>query len=226
MTTLFEVRQDSLLSLGDGNTPAVPLARMGLPAAITKWDLFALGGHMFNAKQTTIGTALAGSAPAVGAIVLTAPWFRFTVPTGYTVFPRHLNLSFAAATGTDNEVALCYSETDSFDATSAGAAITPQNWRSDNPAASIVTKCYVGPSATDLVETGLTRVRALYQDVVPAIFAVEVTNQYVIDQWFDDLIPIVGPASVLLYFAGATATPTGYFSMDWAEVETVNVKAS
>jgi hypothetical protein len=29
---------------------------------------------------------------------------------------------------------------------------------------------------------------------------------------------------VLLYFGGVTTTPNGYFSMDWAEVETVNVK--
>ena len=46
MTTLYEVRQDSLLSLGDGNTPAVPMARMGFPANISKWDMFALAGRV------------------------------------------------------------------------------------------------------------------------------------------------------------------------------------
>jgi hypothetical protein len=226
MTTLFETRQNNLLSLGDGNVPANPMLRMGIPAEATAWDLFALMGRMFNAKQTTIGTALAGAAPQVAAIVLTAPWFRFTVPTGYTVFPRHLNVSLQAATGTDNEIALCYSETDSFDATSAGTAITPVNWRSDNPRSSIVTSCYVGPSATDLVETGLTRVRALFQHVIPTAFGSNQTDQYVAEKWFPDMVPIIGPASVLLYLAGATATPTATFSMDWAEIPTVSVKAS
>ena len=48
------------------------------------------------------------------------------------MFPRHLNLSVATAAGTVNEIALVYSQTDSF-TSSTGAAITPLNWRSDNP---------------------------------------------------------------------------------------------
>jgi len=222
MTTLFEVRQNALLSLGDGNTPAVPLARMGLPALLSKWDLFALGGRMFNLKQTTIGTALSGATANGASIVVTVPWVRFTVPTGYTIFPRHLNLSIAAAAGTACEIALGYSQTDSF--TSGGTALTPLNWRSDNPRSTAVTKCYVGPTGGANVEGAMTNPRSLYQDFIPAAFAVQVVNQYVIDKWFNDLIPVVGPASVLLYFGGVTTTPTGYFSMDWAEVETVNVK--
>lgn len=222
MTTLLEVRQNDLLSLGDGNTPPAPLTRMGIPATLSKWDLFALGGRMFNLKQTTIGTALSGATADAASIVVTVPWVRFTVPTGYTVFPHHLNLSVAAATGTVMEIALAYSQTDSF--TSGGTALTPLNWRSDNPRSTSVTKCYVGPSGGANVEAAMTNPRVLYQDIIPAAFAVQVTNQYVIDKWFLDLIPIVGPASVLLFFGGVTTTPTGYFSMDWAEVETVSVK--
>jgi hypothetical protein len=112
--TLFEVRQNSLLTLGDGNTPAVPLARMGFPAVSTKWDMFALAGRMFNLKQTTIGTALSGGTADAAGIVLTVPWVRFTVPTGFTIFPRHLNLSVATAAGTYNEIAFCYTQTDTF----------------------------------------------------------------------------------------------------------------
>jgi hypothetical protein len=223
MTTLFEVRQNNLLSLGDGNVPANPMTRMGIPAEANKWDLFALMGRMFNAKQATIGTAIAGAAPAAGAIVLTAPWFRFTVPTGYTVFLRHLNISLQSAGGTDTEMALCYSETDSF-SSSTGTATTPVNWRSDNPRSSIVTSCYAGPSAADNIEAALTRVRAIYQDVVPATFAANA--QYVVEKWWDDLIPIIGPASVLLFLAAATTTCSATFSMDWAEVPTVSVKAA
>jgi hypothetical protein len=224
MTTLFEVRQTSLLSLGDGNTPANPMLRMGIPAEASKWDLFALGGRMFNVKQTTIGTALSGSTAAAGAIVLTVPWLRFTVPTGYTVFPRHLNLAISAAAGTDNEIALCYSETDSY--TSGGTTLTPLNWRADGPKATIVTSCVIGPSGGVITEGGLTRVRVLFQHVIPTAFGVNQTDQYCLDKWFNDLIPIVGPASVLLFFGGATTTPAGYVSMDWAEVPTVSVKAS
>ena len=39
---------------------------------------------MFNLKQTTIGTALTGATQNAAGIVLTVPWVRFTVPTGYT----------------------------------------------------------------------------------------------------------------------------------------------
>jgi hypothetical protein len=223
MTTLYETRQTALLSLGDGNTPAVPLTRMGIPAASTKWDLFALMGRMYNAKQTTIGTALAAPTQNAAGIILTMPWFRFTVPTGYTVFPRRLNLSVATAAGTVNEIALAYSETDSF-TSSTGAAITPLNWRSDNPRSTSVTNCYVGATGTLNVEAALTRVRVLYQDMIATAFGANQTDQYVLDKRFDDLIPIVGPASVLLYFQGNTTAPSGYFSMDWAEVATVNVK--
>jgi hypothetical protein len=224
MSTPLEVRQTALLSLGDGNTPAIPLTRMGFPAESTKWDMFALMGRMYNLKQTTIGTALAGSTAAGGGIVLTVPWVRFTVPTGYTIFPRHLQLAVAAAAGTINEIAFCYSETDSF-TSSAGVALTPLNWRPDNPRASSVTNVYVGASGTVNTEAALTRVRALYQDCIPSAFTAELVNQYTIDKWWEDLVPIIGPASVLLFMTGTTAM-TGYFSLDWAEVATVNVKAA
>ena len=222
MTTLFETRQTALLSLGDGNTPAVPLTRMGLPVECSKWDLFALMGRMYNLKQTTVGTALAGATADAASIVVTVPWVRFTVPTGTTIFPHHLNLAYATHAGTVSEIALVYSQTDSF--TSGGTALTPLNWRTDNPRDTAVTKCYVGPSGGANVEAAMTNPRTLYQDIVPAAFAANATDQYVVDVWWDDLIPIIGPASVLLFFGGVDTTPTGYFSLDWAEVATVNVK--
>lgn len=223
MTTLYEVRQDSLLSLGDGNTPAVPMARMGFPASISKWDMFALSGRMFNLKQTTIGTALAGATADAASIVLTVPWLRFTVPTGYTVFPRRLNLAYAAMAGTISEIAWIYTNTDSY--TSGGTALTPTNWRTDNPRTTSVTNCVIGPSGGVITEAGLGTVRALYQDAVLAAFAANATDRFSLNVVIEDLVPIVGPASVLLYFGGVTTTPTGYVSMDWAEVATVNVKA-
>lgn len=223
MSTLFEVRQETLTTLGDGNTPPVPMARMGLPAVLSKWDLFALSGRMFNLKQTTIGTALSGGTADAGGIVLTVPWVRFTVPTGYTVFPRHLNLSVVTAAGTINELAFIYTNSNSY--TSGGTALTPQNWRTDAPASSITTNVVVGPSGGVITEAALGTVRALYQDAIPTAFGANQTDQYNVDKWFEDLIPIVGPASVLLYWTGVTTTPSGYFSLDWAEVLTVNVKA-
>ena len=220
MTTLLEVRQDSLLSLGDGNTPPQALLRMGIAPVASKWDLFALQGLMFNLHQTAIGTAEAGSAAAGGGIVLTAPTIRFSVPAGTTVFPRHLNISYATAAGNVNEIAWAY--TDTSPAATGGVAITPLNWRSDAPRGSVVTNCITG-AATPIVEAALTNVRAIYQDIIPLAFAFA-TNyvlQYTIDKWIDTLIPIVGPAVVLLWMSGATAV-TGYYSMDWAEVPTVS----
>jgi len=223
MATLFETRQNSLLSLPDGNTPANPMLRMGLPAVASKWDLLALGGRMFNLKQTTIGTACVAPTQNGAGIVTTMPWVRFGVPTGTTLFFHHLNLSISAAAGTANEIALIYAPTDTF-TSSTGAALVPLNWRNDNPRASAVTNCYIGATAALNVEAAYSSARVLYQDVLSAAFAATYYTQYVVDKWWNTFVPIIGPASVLFFFQGNTTAPQGYFSMDWAEVPTVSVK--
>lgn len=217
----YEVRQSAVTALAEGTVIKSPLLKMGVPVGASKWDYFALMGRMFNIKQTTLGTPLSGGTVDAGGIVLTVPWVRFTVPTGTTVFPRHLNLAASAAAGTINEIALAYTQTDTF-TSSAGVAITPLNWRTDNPRASAVTNCYVGASGTVNTEAALVGVRALYQNAVPTAFGANQTDQLCIDKLFEDLIPIVGPASVLLYFTGAGTTPAGYFSIDWAEIPSVS----
>jgi hypothetical protein len=225
MTTLFEVRQDTLTTLGDGNTPPVPMARMGFPANISKWDMFALAGRMFNVKQAAMGTALTFSAADNAGIVLTAPSFRFTVPTGVTVFPRRVNLALIpGATTEDNEIAIIYTAADSY--TSGGTAQLPLNWRSDQPSATGVTNCY-HCSGSAIVEAALTGVRSLHQRVyeVPAAYATSYNLDVNVTVEWDDLIPIVGPASFLIYVSAKTAALTGYYSVDWAEVLTTNIKA-
>lgn len=216
--TMLEVRQTSFIGASESTVMRAPALKLGIPAGGSKWDLFALGGRMFNLKQTTIGTELSG-ATAAASTVLTVPWVRFTVPTGTTVFPRHLNLSLTALAGTANEIALVYTNTDSY--TSGGTALTPQNWRGDNPRASVVTSCVIGPSGGVITEAALGTVRALYQEGLAAAFTASFL-QHTIDKYFEDLIPIVGPASVLLYLTGNTTTPAGFFSLDWAEVPSVN----
>lgn len=220
MGALFEVRQDSLTSLGDGNTPPAPLARMGIPAMLTKWDLFALAGRMFTLKQTTVGTPLDGSAAAAGGIVLTAPTVRFTVPTGTTVFPRRFNLSYATLAGVDNEIAVIASRTNSY--TSGGTAITPLNVMVEaNAPASSVTNCYHA-AASAIVEAALTDVRALYQACIPLAFAAGESFWNVVQEW-DDLKPIVGPASLLIFISSKTTANTHYVTFEWAEVPSVSV---
>ena len=213
-----EVRQDSLLSLSDGNTPSPALLRMGVLPVASKWDLFALQGLMFNAHQAAIGTAIAGSAADAGGIVLTAPTFRFGVPVGTTVFPRHFNLALATAAGTLNEIVVAYNNALSY--TSGGTACTPANWRTDNPATTAVVNCYVAAGSA-IVEAALTTPRTIYQDIIPLAFADAAdATHYVLDLWWDDLIPIVGPASFLVWVSAATTASTGYFQADWAEVPT------
>jgi hypothetical protein len=211
----FEVRASGIGAYAEGQLVRPPLAKMGLPVSLSKWDHFALMGRMFNVKQTTIGTALSGGTADNGGIVLTVPWVQFTVPDGTTVFPRHLNLALSAAAGTLNEIALVYTATDSY--TSGGTALTPLNWRSSGGVATSVTGCVIGPSGGVITEAALVGVRALYQDILPAAFTASFLS-YRINQYFDDLIPVMGPASVILYLTGATTTPAGYFSLDWAEV--------
>lgn len=217
-----EVRQDNLTALGDGNSVKFPMLRMGMQPVADKWDLFSLSGRMFNLKQTTIGTALSGGTADAGGIVLTVPWVRFTVPSGLTVFPRRLQLALSAAAGTINEIAFVYTDTDTY--TSGGTALTPLNWRTDAVAASRVVKAYVGPSGGVITEAAITNPRALVQDALPTALVNTGTDRFSMDKIFDTLIPVIGPASVLLYMTGATTTPAGYFSIDWAEVPTTAVK--
>ena len=222
MTTVFETRQDSLTSLTDGNTPPQALLRMGIQAQASIWDLFALQGRMFNFKQTTIGTVEVPADANAAGIVLTAPTFRFTVPTGLTVFPRRLNIStLVVATALDNELALVYTDTDTFTSATGSTTLTPLNWRSDAPRASGVENCVVF-AAGDLVEAALTNVRALYQACWPLdmTFGTSYNSDITTLKVFDDLHPIIGPASVILYMAGKTEEQTFYFSMDWAEIPT------
>lgn len=225
MSTLLEVRQQTLTSLGDGNVPPAPMLRMGIPIMATKWDQFALMGRMYNLKQTTIGTALAGSAADNAGIVLTAPTVRLTVPTGKTIFPRRFELAIATLAGVDNEIAVIASETDSY--TSGGTALTPLNWRTDNPRSTSMTNVYHAAGSA-IVEAALTRVRALHQACLPlaAVFATSYDLKYNHTVLWDDLIPIVGPASFLIFLSAKTTANTHYFSLDWAEVDTVNVKES
>lgn len=225
MTTLFETRQDTLTTLGDGNTPPVPMARMGFPAVIDKWDMFALAGRMFNVKEGTIGTAITFSAADNAGIVLTAPSFQLTVPTGVTIFPRRLSLALIpGATSVDNEIALLYTSTDVY--TSGGTAVTPLNWRPDNPRATAVTNVY-HCSGSAITEAALTNVRVLHQGIYTpaAAFATSYNLNINYQVEWDELVPIVGPSSLCLYVSAKTAAVTGYFSLDWAEVATVNVKA-
>jgi hypothetical protein len=221
MTTLFETRQDSLCSLPDGNTPPQALLRMGIMPVANKWDLLALQGRMFTVKQTTIGTALAGSAADNAGIVLTAPTLRFSVPVGTTVFPRRLQVAFATMAGVDNEIAWVYGDTATY--TSGGTAVTPLNYRTDAPRATGVTNCYHAAGSA-IVEAALTNVRAIYQDIVPLAFAFATSYHlmYTIDKWLDSFIPIVGPASVLVYLSAKTTANTHYVSMEWAEVPTIS----
>lgn len=218
----YEVRQAIPGAFGDGTVVNAPLLKMGVPPMADKWDWFALMGRMFNAKEGTIGTALTFSAADNAGIVLTAPTFRFTVPTGLTVFPRRLNMALIpGATSADNEIALIYTAADSY--TSGGTAVTPLNWRTDNPRATSVTNCY-HCSGSAIVEAALTSVRVLHQEIYTPAAAFATSYNLNINKTvtFEELVPIVGPASVILYISAKTAAITGYFSFDWAEVPSVS----
>lgn len=222
--TLLETRQDSLLAYHDGVAVPAPVLRMGIMPLADKWDLFGLQGRMFTMFQGVLGTVVTGPAADNAGIVLTAPTIRFTVPTGLTVFPRRLQVALLlTATAIDNEIAVIYSQTDSYTSAVGGTAITPLNLRTDNPRATAVTNCYISDAGA-LLEGALTNVRALYQQCFPLdmVFGTSYNSDINIDVTWDDLHPIVGPASVLIYLSGKTATNTHYFNMSWAEVPTVS----
>lgn len=220
MTTLLEVRQDSLLSLSDGNTPPAALLRMGILPVATKWDLLALQGKMFNLTNATVGTPIAGSAQDAGGIVVTAPTIRVGVPTGYTFFLYRFNLAIQAMAGTLNEIAIVASETNTY--TSGGTSVTPTNWRTDWPAGSSVgtNVCYAAGSA--IVEGTLVRPRRLFAAVKAAALATAEDFGYLSNITFPDFRPVVGPAAILVWVSAATTASTMEFSLDWAEVATVS----
>lgn len=209
----FEVRRTMPTRLGDQQALRAPLTSLGVPVTGSVWDYLALGGFMFNTAEPTIGTAVTGGAANAAGIVLTTPTVRLTVPSGTTVFPRRLQVNYEAAAGTVNEIAWVATDSDSF--STGGTALTPLNWRTDNPKASVVTHVRHGGQA--ITETTLGNARVLYQYVRPAAFTAGETNDN-IECVIDDLKPIVGPASVLVYVGAATTAAQVLFAMDWAEV--------
>lgn len=216
----YEVRQDGLTSLGDGQTPPAPMARMGLPAIMNKWDMFALAGRMFSVSQTTVGTALTNSAANGAAIVLTVPTIRLTVPVGLTFFPHRLQLSYEAMAGTANELAVVSCTSAS---TTGGLALTPVSLRQDEPVASGVTNV-MSCSGAAITEGAITLVRAHWQSVEPLAFAAEAGNKTWNICW-EDLRPVVGPAAFIIYAGAVTTASTMMFTLEWAEVPTSAVKA-
>ncbi len=207
----FEVRTH-LPALGEMQSVRAPLTPFGVPVVGTVWDQFALGGYMFNTGEPTIGTPVTAGTADAGGILLTAPAVRLTVPDGVTVFPRRIQIAYETAAGTLNEVAVVAAEGDSF--ATGGTALTVHNWRTDNPRASVVKNVLHGAT-----EGTLGAARHLYKYIRPAALTAGETHEN-IDIEFDDLRPIVGPASLLVYVGAATTEATICFAMDWAEVPT------
>jgi hypothetical protein len=216
---MFQIQQNSLGLAAEGSQIKGAALRMGFPALASKWDQLALGGFMFNAGEGTAGTPLTAQAVNAAGIVLTAPTLRFTVPAGLTVFPHKLDIAIETAAGTLNEIAVIASDTDTY--TSDGTAITARNLRMDDPRASAVANlkhC----SGSAIVEAALVNPRHLFKEVRAAAFAAGETFHNVHAEW-EDLIPLVGPCSFLVYLGAAGTALTYLFAMSWAEVPTVHV---
>lgn len=222
MSDLYQVRQDSYLTAGEGSAPAIALSRMGLQPVLNKWDHLALGGRMFNVHENTIGTALTGSAAAAGAIVLTAPTIRLTVPAGTTLFPQALNVNLVSAAGVEHEFAVVVSDTDSY--TSGGTALhTPYNLRTDDPRDSACTNKY-HCSGSAIVEAALTNPRKIYtRGKLYASAAVTDEPTLNFEKIWENLIPCVGPCSFLIFLSSKTTALTFEFDFTWAELPTVSV---
>ncbi|MDQ1307670.1 MAG: hypothetical protein QG671_3503 [Actinomycetota bacterium] len=218
--SLFEVRTEVLLAAGEGTPPAGAMSKFGVPAVMSKWDLFALGGRMFNLGEGTVGTVLTGQAVNAAGIVLTAPAIRLAVPTGTTIFPRRLNLAIETTAGTLNEIAVVASDTDSY--TSGGTAVVPKNWRMDDKRSSAMENVY-HCSGSAIVEAALTNPRHLWKYVRPAAFTAGETFEGLTTVKWDDLIPLIGPCSFLVYLGAATTALTYMFALDWAEVDSAVV---
>ncbi len=218
----YVVNQASLLSAVDGSAPELLLAKMGLAPYMSKWDFLALQGRMFNTHEIAIGTAQGGSTAAAGAIVLTNPTVRLTVPTGLCLFPYNVNINLVSAAGVEMELAFVVSDSDSYTSGGASFAAYIFNWRTDDPRASAVTNPYYGSAAC--LEAALTNPRKYATAGLQ--FASAAANDQVnnnISWKFDDFIPCVGPCSVLLFLSAKTTALTYEFDMSWAEVPTVHV---
>jgi hypothetical protein len=213
----MEVRQNTMLAASEGTAVRRPMLKMGVPLVGDIWSYLALQGRMFNLSETTQGTVLTAAVADATSNVLTIPSLRLTVPTGLTVFPYRFNIAWQARAGTITEGMIVASETDTY--TSGGVAIVPRNWRTDNPRATAAANIATG-SGTGIVEAALVRPRSLYKFVhTHAIAATDVNN---IEKMWPALWPIVGPASLLIYLGSVTTAGTYLFSLDWAELPTIN----
>lgn len=217
----FVVNQTSLLTAGDGTNPSPLMSKMGLLAYMDKWDFLALQGRMFNVHENTIGTALTGSAAAAGAIVLTAPTVRLTVPSGTTLFPHAFHVNLVSLAAVEAEFAVVISDTDTY--TSGGTALhTPYNLRTDDPRDTACTNKY-HCSGSAIVENTLSNPRKIFtRGNLYASTAVTDVIPFNFKEVWEHFIPCVGPCSVLIFLSSKTTALTYEFDFTWAEIPSVS----
>ena len=223
-----QIKQAALFAGTEGYPSPVPQTKDGVAVFQTPWSYYAKMGLMFNVHENVLSTAINGSVADASSLVLTIPTIRFTVPSGTTVLPRRFDLNMATAAGTVTEVAIVYTDTDTY--TSGGTALATiiKNLRTTNgaggaPPATKVTNAYQG-SGTALVEAAMTNPRRLGGLTKGFAAAASAGELFMNSTWeWSDLIPIDGPASFLIFIGAVTTTPSFEFDLTWAEVPTASV---
>lgn len=214
MNTDSVVKQDSFPSYGEDVGGRLRLNRRGELVVNDFLQQAAIDGRCFNIALATPDT----TASASTSYVATDPAIIFTVPTGTTVIPYHLNVCLEDAAGTDNYIIVGCDTADLY--TSGGrAASTANNLRSDSPHTSNVGDIYEGDTAIVMVDPAAGE-RTLWSWCDPFVDAAGAHTGVVV--WEPRVAPVlVGPATFYVHIYGSTA-PEFSFSIQYVEIPTVN----
>jgi hypothetical protein len=212
------VRQESYHVDTDGSMGMVRLNRRGEVVTPDWMQQLAMDGRVFCVSNTARETAIAcGTASATFSD--TDPAFLLDVPTGTTIMPLEITLN-QGGTVAGGMITVLITLDDKIRYSSGGVAVTPQNFRYDEPRSS---SCPFYTGGTDIVAAANTDDVTLYgQFLVQDIDVLEGGNVH----WSakNYIAPVlIGPASLVIYTYAASTQPSWWFSIKWAEFATTEV---
>lgn len=208
------VQQDTYVATGEGNFMRARMNPRGELVVADWMTQLVLDGRVFNASNTTIETAVAGST----SFADTDPFLLLDVPSGTTAIPLEILLA-QAGTVAGGVITILITTDDATRFSSGGTAVTPINMRKDDP----------NTSACSFYEGGSSAITASANTDADTLFATlldqDVTDPNITENvvWTArKYIPpaLIGPASLLVFAYASTTAPSLYWSVKWVEFST------
>jgi len=176
-----------------------------------------MGGFGFQIICGAFSTGKVGGGNGT-VIKNTEPELVLSVPNGTCVLPMRISVQVQTGAPTDAqevELLVAVDQDKAWDAVGASTAATCYNLNTLSAKASACTgrQAFTSSMTTPVLDLELARKVAQYDIVTAGTLGV------ILDLVYEPLtLPIInGPAMIIVYFGGATATVGGYAQMEWLE---------